>query len=503
VTVHSERRRPLITFGIAWLLLSALSALWALATPIGAAPDEPAHLVKAASVARGQLIGETGDNGQVVQVPQNIAYTFARTCYAFEPNITADCVPVLEGEPGAIVDSSTTAGLYNPLYYAIVGWPSLINHDDSGIFAMRIISGIVCSAFLAVGFVLLASWRRPLFAILGYLAAVTPMVLFLSGTVNPNALEIAATLAAFVAVLTVVRNPDPVGWRLPAIVLVSAAVAGNMRGLSLLWLAIALLSPFGLISFDRIRQLVRTRWVLIALVGSVVAAIVALVWLLTSNSLGSSIQAEEPVTNAPGVGTPPLFGFAWTLTSTFLYGKELVGLFGWLDTPAPDAVFFVWSVLVGGGILAAIAVLRGRALFVTIGLTAAVVLLPAILAAIYITEGGVVWQGRYILPVFVCLMVFVGAALGDAIELGPTTARRLGWVVVVAWSAAQWMSFAWALKRYASGLDAGWLELLDPEWTPPGGIAALIGACTILLVATATGALLLLRRADATERLAT
>lgn len=493
----SGRRRALLAFGLAWAALSLLSALWALATPIGAAPDEPAHLVKAASVARGQLIGETGDYGQVVQVPQYIAFTHAQTCFAFDGSITADCMPAIDGDPAAIVDASTTAGLYNPLYYVITGWPSLIAQDDSGIYAMRIVSGIVSCAFLAVGFALLCGWRRPLFPILGYLGALTPMLLFLTGTVNPNTLEIAATLAAFIAVLTVVRDGGSPTWAVPAIVLVSAAVAANMRGLSLLWLAIALLAPFAVARLTRIRELLRSRWVLAALGGTAVAVVLALVWLLSSNSLGAAIDADEPVTNAPGVGTSPILGFLWTLTSTFLYGKELVGFFGWLDTPAPDAVFFVWAVIIGAGLLAAVAVLRGRALALVIGLGAGVVVLPAVLAAVYITEGGVIWQGRYILPVFVCLMVAIGAGLGDAIDLPPASERRIAWLVVVAWAAAQWVAFAWALKRYTSGLDAGWLELLSPQWSPPGGVVLLLAVEAAVLLAAGLAVLRLLKPASA------
>ena len=485
--------RTFRSFGIAWLVLSLLAALWAIATPIGAAPDEPAHLIKAASVVRGQLVGEHGANGQVVQVPKYIAFTPAQTCYAFDGNITADCVPGVTGDPTEIVDSSTTAGLYNPLYYAIVGWPSLIAADSSGIYAMRLVSGVVTSAFLAAGFWLIAGWRRRVIPILGYLTAVTPMVLFLNGTVNPNALEIGATLAAFVGVLTVVREPDDTRRVVPIIVLVSAAIAANMRGLSLLWLAIALLSPFLLVGLDRIRDLLRVRWVLIALIGTAAAAIAALIWVLGSNSLGSAISDPEPVTNAPGVGTSPILGFAWTISSTFLYGQELVGLFGWLDTPAPAYVYFTWSALVGGLLLGAFVLLRGRVLALVLGLTALVIVLPAVVQGIYIEDGGVVWQGRYILPLFVCLVIAAAAALGDVIELPGSSATRLLWIVLGAWVLAQWLAFTWALKRYSAGLDSGWLEILSPRWQPPGTTVGLTLGFALLLGAGGAALILALR----------
>ncbi len=47
-----------------------LIAVWGLATPLGAAPDEPTQFVKAAAVARGQLVGslELGEPKAVVVV---------------------------------------------------------------------------------------------------------------------------------------------------------------------------------------------------------------------------------------------------------------------------------------------------------------------------------------------------------------------------------------------------------------------------------------------------
>ena len=81
-----RRRRFLTVGGVAWLLFSVLSISWAFATPIAAAPDEPAHLVKAASVVAGQLVGgEHTPYGDIVDVPYWIAYTHAQTCFAFEP----------------------------------------------------------------------------------------------------------------------------------------------------------------------------------------------------------------------------------------------------------------------------------------------------------------------------------------------------------------------------------------------------------------------------------
>jgi len=478
--------RSLRVFFVAWALLAALSGAWAIATPIGAAPDEPAHLIKAASVVRGQFVGEPGAKGQVVRVPQYIAFTQNQTCYAFKPDVSADCMTDAPGDPAAMTEASTTAGLYNPVYYVLVGWPSLVSPDVGGVYAMRLASVVIVSMFLALSLALISRWRRPTLPLLAFAVAATPMVLFLSGSVNPNSLEIAATLAAFVGLISAVRFPD--ATRLPvisAVVFATAAIAANMRGLSLLWLAVALAFPFVLAKGADIRALLRSRSVRLAVAGTVVAGALAAVWLLSTNSLGAALEAQAPVVDAPAVGSSPVSGFVWTLLSTFTYSEGLVGVFGWLDTPAPEFVFFAWSTFVGMLVVLAIALLRGRTMAFAVALLAALALLPPVVQAAYIGGGGIIWQGRYILPVFVCVVVGIGAVLTDRLELPRSVTRRVVAVVVAVWGAAQAYSFATALRRYAVGLDAGWLELLHPRWAPPGGIAAWLAVFAVLAAVAA------------------
>src|SRR3954469_22302855 len=111
---------PARAFLVVWALLSALSAVWALATPISGAPAEAAHIVRAASVVRGQLVGTPSPDGHVVTVPRYIADTQRETCFAFHPRVTANCPGDDQRDPGAPTTGTTTAGLYNPLYYYAV-----------------------------------------------------------------------------------------------------------------------------------------------------------------------------------------------------------------------------------------------------------------------------------------------------------------------------------------------------------------------------------------------
>jgi hypothetical protein len=488
-------------FILSWVLFALISAAWSIATPLGASPDEPAHLIKAASVARGKFIGTPTPIGEVVRVPAYAADEL--TCFAFHADITAACAKPMAGDPGRLVNAATTAGFYNPVYYLLVGWPSLIAHGTGGIFAMRIVSGILVSLFLALSLTLIARWRRPALPLIGFAAAVTPMTLFLAGTVNPNSLEIAATLTAFVGVLTIAREQASTRFAaVSAIVFVSASIAANMRGLSLLWLAFALFSPFVLVSRRRIAELLNVRAVRRAIAGTAVAAVFAAIWLVATNSLGASVaglgSATQSVSAVPGTGSSPANGFVWTLSETLDYAHGIVGSFGWLDTPAPNLVDFIWSLLAGGLLLFGLILFRRRSMLLAAILLAAVLLLPAVLQAIYIHAGGVIWQGRYILPLFVCLMVALGSGLGQRIRLPRPVQAKLVSVVLVLWGVAQVASFATVLKRYAIGLNSGWLTILHPEWSPPGGVIVSLVTFTMIIAAAVVGLLLWLRRHHAT-----
>jgi len=495
------RSRPRwLVFLASWVMFSALAAVWAIATPISSGPDEPAHFVKAASVVRGELVGPAGEFGNNVQVPQYVAYSHAQTCFAFVPDQPASCAPPVPGDPAEIVTGTTTAGYYNPLYYAVVGWPSLLFQDQTGLYAMRIMSGIFSSLFLALTVVLIASWRRPAIAFLGLATAVTPMVLYLNGLVNPSSLEITATLAAFTAMLSVVLFPsDRLLGQRAAILLVAGIVGANTRGISPFWIALALLLPLIMLSWRSILTLFSTRIVQVVAAVIVLGAVVAVAWTTVSGSLVAGLSGTPQATVFEGVGASPAFGFMKMLLLTFNLGGEMVGNFGWLDTPVPLGVYFVWSALVGGLILVALVVLSGRRLALALGLIVALVFVPPVIQAIYITGGGYIWQGRYTLPIFVCAMVGLGALLNDRFgaQLPGVITRRALWIVGVVWAAAQGAAFLQALRRNTVGAAGSWKDMIfAPAWVPPGGSATLIVAFAVLLALMVVSTIVLIRSSE-------
>ncbi|WP_165397275.1 DUF2142 domain-containing protein [Microterricola gilva] len=500
--------RPRTLFWVSWLLASLLSIAWAIATPISASPDEPAHMVKAASVVRGQLVGEPSALGHVVQVPAYVAATHAETCFAFHPAVTADCVDALAGDGNALVDSTTTAGLYNPVYYVLVGWPSLIFQNEAGLYAMRAVSAVLFSLFLALTVLTVSGWRRPALPLAALAIAVPPMLIFLGGSVNPNAVETTATLAAFAGMLGVALHPSrSLLVQRSMIVLAGSAMAANTRGLSPLWVLLAIAIPLLLIGWSGIRELLRRRPVQWAIAGTAAAALFALSWLFGSSSLTAAVEQEDNFQTFPGVGTHPLAGFVMTLRETFGYAQGMIGNFGWLDTPAPLGTYALWAALSGAIVLAAFSILRGRSALFAAVLTACFVFLPPIIQGIYITAGGLIWQGRYNLPLFAIAVLGIVAVLSSArntaspVEERPQTRsafNRLTLLVWALWAAAQFACFAEALRRYAVGSTGSWKKLvLDPEWAPPGGTALWLTASALLLGSTAWLAWTAGRRLDA------
>ena len=487
---RSTSPRPWVVFLVTWVLFSALAAHWSVATPLASSPDEPAHIIKAASVMRGAFNNADEGKGALVDVPQYIAWTHAQTCTAFNAEVTAACIQEAPGDNTEIVGSSTTAGRYNPVYYVLVGAPSLVFENAGGIYAMRILSGVLVSVFLALTVMILAGWRARALPVIAFGAAMTPMVLFLTGSVNPNALEVAATLTAFTAVTAVIVRPDPALLAQRAtIIAVAGVIAANTRAISPLWVAIAVLVPFILASRDQIRSLVRSRPVIISASVVIVGAAAALLWLRLTNTVATSSEAGGEAPEVPYAGSSPFEGFALMMLRFGQHLREMIGVFGWLDTAAPTEVYALWGLLFGALVIAAVAILRGRQLIFAVTLIVMVPLVPALIQAAFITSGGWIWQGRYSLPVLVIAIVGLGIALADHYARLPRrTLVILTSTAAAIWLVCQVLAFATAMQRYTVGASGSWFTMiLEPQWQPPGGVLPVLLA--FLLVAAGTAAL--------------
>ena len=131
----------------------------------------------------------------IVRVPGFLARSNSLRywCYIFEPDRTAACAPALSG-PDHLISLPTYVGHYPPLYYAAVGWPTLLDDGTTGVLWMRLVSALINSSLL--GTALWLALRRSRILAVAVLVAATPTVIYYSASVNPNGMEMTAAVCS-------------------------------------------------------------------------------------------------------------------------------------------------------------------------------------------------------------------------------------------------------------------------------------------------------------------
>ncbi|MFI9328026.1 DUF2142 domain-containing protein [Kitasatospora sp. NPDC052868] len=457
---------------VSFALFLALGASWSVATPIGASPDEHAHLIRAAAVARGQI------EGREVMVPHMVAGIeghFAETgvtlpkfyqdlkdvnaCYVFQSEKSAACAPALkDSETEALV--TTAAGRYNPAYYLAVGWPSLVVSGEGGLYLMRLMSAVICAALLASAVVSAAEWRRRSLPMLGVLASATPMALFMAGMVNPSGPEIAAGILAWSAGLPILMSPEPkLLTRRLARLGIGAIVLISIRPLGLIWFAGAVVFALLLQERGALREVLRRRSAWLWATAVVAASVAALVW--------SSAHPDNSVIRTPDTLTA-LTAARKTFDNTFTYIQQMVGFFGWLDTAPPAATILLWAGIVVMLGLLALCFARAREVLAIVGSLIGIVMIPVVAQAMQASTLGMIWQGRYLLPFAVGLPIMATVICARQSWRPGMPWRRLLVLSSFTLSVANAAAFVWALRRNTVGTTGPFL-MRPALWAPPGG----------------------------------
>ena len=466
------RARRVASWAAGFLIVFTLLTAWSLATPRYAAPDEPAHAYRAASLVRGQLLGRPvnvpGDPRVVVQVPTTLT-AVGPGCFAFQSQIPASCMLGWTGRLG-FRPVSTYTGRYPPLYYLVVGLPSLLTTGARMLLWMRLAGDVVNALFLTAGFAMLRRLRTP-WALVGGVVAVTPMVLFIGSVINPSGLEICSAFALWCSLLAAVRAPI-LGSRSSLIwAVVSAVVMESTRGLSPVLMAGTVVAVAAVAGRDRLLALARCRLVRISGVVVLGFGMLAAAWTLINGAL--SLAPVSPI--PASVSSGRILGLVLVKDS---HVEQLVGLFGWLDTPVPQWVITVW-IAATLTLLAGLAINRAWRTLVV-----ALVLLLGCFA--FLTFGdilqartlGLVSQGRYVLPLAVGIPLLAGATISWRRPRAQLGAQMLVGVLAI----GQIQSFTHALQRYSTGIPERF-PLRYGTWSPPFGAPLLTAAVIAALIA--------------------
>jgi hypothetical protein len=493
-------RRPFVaSFAGFFLLLAA----WSLASPYSGTPDEREHLLRAESVVTGQIVPPAWPDNPLVNAVTVPGSLDRGPCWQFHPELPASCA----GEPGgnsAPVVVADAAGRYNPVYYAVVGWPLALAPDWTGILLARLLSSALCAAMLAAAFSTAMRHSRGRLAALGITIAATPMVAQMGGAINPNGLEIASGVALFAAALPLVdalraqrlqvstgagqhrllpaRYPDmpPELTGLLSQVGIAALALALLRAAGPLWLLVSLVAVCVPFQWRLVRQLWAwraARWWGLAIA---LAAAGGLAWteLVGTAQFGDYTE---------GTRYAPTQALWWALTIWPKYLDEAVGVMSWLDTNLPTPVYVIWEVAAGALVLVALVATdrAGRWRLAAVGTAAFVV--PTVAMLSVINSSGAFAQGRYFLPVLVGLPI--SAAFLLAAALPPSAAlRRAVRIVAAVLLPLQVGSLAYTMVRWQRGIapepGLGQLNPLGGAWHPPLGsvvplLAAVLGAAVI------------------------
>ena len=482
----ADRRQPrrwnvrnFLLFLWIFLAVALLVGSWSLSTPLGASPDAPSNVNQAAAAVRGQL-----DNAQVispfgkvgvVRIPK-WASNEQPECFYLRSSVPAGCSPSI-GTNTRTVQAFTQFGHYPPLYYLIVGVPTLLAIGSGALYGMQLTGALVDAAFIALGLFLLARYHPRRLPLLGALVALAPMVLFVGAVVNSSGLETAAAFAAWCGGLCVVtRKTVPLALAiLTAFAFFFLILSRPLSPVN----AVVILVVLGVTGgWSRTRELLHDPNVRLIWASAVVATIVAGVSLALIGS---------PTLLGAGVKPPlSLAGSVWlTLRHTGGRLGQLIGNFGWLDTPVPSGVIAIWtSAVVGLLAYGAVASRVGRRALPLLAL--AILAMPVVFESPRVNTVGPYWQARYWLPLAVGLPL-VATSIVPVKRIAkavPPMVQLVGSVVAgTALAVAQIAAFLTALHRYETGLGAK--PGTPVVWTPPGGttlVVSLFVAGEILLV---------------------
>lgn len=336
---------------------------------------------------------------------------------------------------------------------------------------MRIVSAAISSALLGLAFASVARWGGAKSWAAGIALATTPMELFLTGVVNPMAVEIAAATSAWVAGLLLAwgteRTPRT---SLVTIFGISSTTAVLAAPLGPLWVGIMTLFVFALAPAARRRTLVRSVAVrrIATFVGA--ALVVGAGWDAAFGVVGD--PQTSTVVRSGGSAVPRVL-----VASAHEVGymvQQMIGVLGANDTVLPNGVYFTWLAATGALVFSALAWAPGRQRAGVAASAALVSLVPILIVAVQAGMGGrTTVTGAGMLPLAVALPLVAGAALARGVadsdgaveRIGHRLVGRVASVIGMAVVACDATAFVAVYRRFSVGTSGP----LDPFASVPGG----------------------------------
>jgi hypothetical protein len=470
----TNRRSGARLWLVAFIGFCLLHAAWTLATPYDGPPDEEMHALRAAGVMQGDLVAE----GRMQTVPQsldknNLPDGTHKSCFPQHVTVPASCAE----EPGGdttLVRAHVTAALYNPIYYATVGWPIGIWPDWTGITLARLINGALMAAMLAFAVVAAVRWTRHRAALAGLVVAVTPMTAHLGGAINPNGIEITSGVTLAIALIALLHEKrEDVNRAAVALAGVSASILVTPRFSGVMWLFVIFGVMLVPVSWQRLKYLLKQPVVRVWLGVVVLATVASALWTVITNT-------AEVSDNDLGIGLKNALKMAF-LDMWPNIANQMVGVMGWAETLMPRLVYVVWFSALGLLVLGALVVgkrsQRWRLTAYFIGAFGPYVVMEIVL----IDQIGLFNQGRYFLPGAVGIPLLAAHVLAHRVltaEHFRSMTRLLAFLLLP----IHLLCLAYTMTRWQSGLAI--LNPLKGSWEPPYGseLPLALGALAVVVL---------------------
>jgi hypothetical protein len=434
-------------------------------------------VIRAFSLDHGELTGKqpSGRQAEKLGLTERGAYLVVRVpaayrdsgasvmqCLAHRPFRPASCVRYSTSTRD--VDAGTYVARHPPAYYGVVGAVTWVSPPGSvSVYLMRFVGSLIMAAFVATAITALRRLAAPKVVAVGLAIAITPMVLFVSSTVNPSSPEITASIAFWVCGLVLIsRAHEQVDDRLVTAVGIAGCVLALSRQLGPLWLALIVLTMLGVSNRVARQNLARSRRARIWAAAVGASFVAQLAWDVLAKPLDVSRSGHASVHLATAeiirITTGQAFDRYW----------EMIGWFGWLDTPSPALTWVPWTFALAFLVIVAVLWTTRRQVAVLLSLTAATIVVPIVIeSATYSDAGAPTWQGRYTLPLAVGVPILAAFALSSSERGRQLATRRLLVSVGAVLGVAQIIAFAQNLRRYTVGHYGDLQFWSHAKWSPP------------------------------------
>lgn len=443
------------------LAVAILQALWIAVVPPFRASDEFDHAFRAAAVADGHWVAtESTDvgRGMLVRAPADLVKAAENQCASLSYTGYDNCHSAGDAGDGHVWVGSGAA-TYNPVYYWVVGTAAQPFAGAASLYVMRVVSAVLCLIFVALGAWALSRRGTPRWAGVGFALALSPVLVFSMSMTAPNGLEMAAAIALWCALIAVPDARDAqLERRLLLVAGAAAVVLGFLRDLGPLFILLIVGTALVMHRQRAIDVIRRRRYVVLGCVLAVGLAVGwGQAWLRLIRVTGHAEQQGEST---------------WSWTTLILWPLQTIAAFPYRDQPGPLIVYPVFLVAVAALLAMALRVAPRVEAAVVLGSAALALALPFGLTELTRSSRGVMWQGRYGLPLAVGFVLLAGVVADRWAHRPPRLSllAPAGAVLAGCWAAC--------LIKVLDDEGARWESTSDAAWHPPD--IALIGAACVL-----------------------